>query len=599
MMLRPGVFFLVMALAGCAGGTGAMLDSPADSVPRFVRDVGPFPFVGLDGKEMSQPFLGGFNVPRPQFVDIDGDGDQDLFVQEESGMIRFFERVDGKYVWKTDHYQALDVGEWYRFVDLDLDGDMDLLAEQRFSHVRYFRNDGTPESAHFVTGVDTLKMADGAPLFSDRQNIPNVTDIDCDGNPDLFVGLVTGMVKRFESLGLDGNGVPRFALVTDHFEDIEIIGERMSLHGANTMTFGDIDNDGDQDLLWGDFFEPGLLLIRNRGNCRQPSMRGEPAPFPANDPIGTSGYNAPAMVDVDGDGDLDLAVGVLGGAFNANSTTVDNLHFLIQDENGDFTATTSRLIAMVDVGSDSVPRLFDVDGDGDLDLFVANKIEPGSNSAGRVYFYENTGSQSSPSFAGRGMVALADTFHQTIAHGDLDDDGDPDLLVGKWNRDVDYFVQDNGKFDRVGHKYVRLTRGSNSTPALVDIDADGDLDLFIGEASGPINFYLNEGDASTPRFELVSDKYLDIDVGRRSVPAFSDWDGDGDFDLFIGSELNGILVFENTGTPQVPMFEERGSLDIPTPVLSAPAFADIDGDGDDDLFIGGVSGGIVYFERRR
>jgi FG-GAP-like repeat len=598
MTIRLIAVTLLPVLAGCAAGAGVAPDSAGPSTARYVREVGPFPFVGLDGQEMDQPFLGGFNVPRPQFLDIDGDGDQDLFVQEESGRIRFFERKDGRYVWITDHYQNLDVGEWYRFVDLDLDGDMDLLAEQRFSHVRYYRNDGGEKEARFVAAVDTLKMADGRPLFSDRQNIPNVADIDCDGRPDLFVGLVTGMVKRFESVGLDQDGVPRFSLITDHFEDIEIIGERQSLHGANTLTFGDIDDDGDLDLLWGDFFEAGLLLIKNRGTCAQPSMRGEPIPFPPNDPIETSGYNAPAIVDVDGDGDLDMAVGALGGAFNANSTTVENLHFLRQEAPGVFEDETSRLIPMLDVGSDSVPRLFDIDSDGDLDLLVANKIEPGDNSAGRVFFYENTGSATGPAFAGRGTVALADTFHQTVAHGDLDGDGDLDLLVGKWNRDIDYFTQEEGEFQLAGHRYVQLTRGSNSTPALIDIDADGDLDLFIGEASGPINFYRNEGTPSSPRFELVSDKYLDIDVGRRSVPAFSDWDGDGDYDLFIGSELDGILVYENTGTRRDPMFEAAGSLDIPTPVLAAPAFGDIDGDGDDDLFVGGVSGGLYYFERR-
>ena len=587
------VAILALAVAGCSGGAAVQAPT-ADSGPVWTRQVNPITIVDAAGIEMAQPFLGGFNVPRPQYLDIDSDGDLDLFIQEESGMLRFFESVDGRYEWRTDHYQELDIGEWYRFVDLDRDGDADLLAEQRFSHIRYFRNEGSATDPLFRLAVDTLMTAEGRPLFSDRQNIPNIVDLDCDGNLDLFVGLVTGMIKRFESVGYDDQMVPRFQLLTERFEDIEIIGERQSRHGANTMTFGDVDEDGDLDLFWGDFFESGVLLIRNRGTCAQPSMRGEPSPFPLNEPLETSGYNAPSAADVDGDGDMDMAVGVLGGAFNANSTTVENLHYLENVGDGNFEHRTSRLVPMLDVGSDSVPRVFDADGDGDLDLTVANKIEPDDNSAGRVFLWRNDGGR----FVEDGFIALADTFHQTVAPGDLDGDGDVDLLVGKWNRDIAYFRNDGGTYTHVAAKYIQLTRGSNATPTLVDIDADGDLDLFVGEASGTINFYRNEGTTQSPDFQLVSDEWLDIDIGRRSVPTFSDWDGDGDFDLFIGSELDGILVFENTGTALMPEFEARGALDVPTPVLVSPEFADLDGDGDGDLLMGGVSGGVVYFERR-
>lgn len=589
---------VLLVLGGCATGSTTLSQEGQDEGPALVRSVGPFPFVSQEGGSLRQPFLGGFNVPRPQYVDIDADGDLDLFIQEESGRLRFFERTENDYVWRTDHFQNLDIGEWYRFADLDMDGDQDLLSEQRFSHIRYFRNEGGAEMPVFELVVDTLMMADGTPLFSDRQNIPNVADIDCDGNLDLFVGLVTGMVKRFESVGYDDQMVPRFQLVTDRFEDIEIIGERQSRHGANTMTFGDVDGDGDEDLFWGDFFEAGVLLLRNRGTCAQPSMRGEPSPFPLNEPLETSGYNAPATGDVDGDGDMDMAVGVLGGAFNANSSTVENLYYLEQNDEGDFEQRTSRLIPMLDVGSDSVPRVFDIDGDGDLDLTVANKILPDDNSAGRVYVWENQGSSGAPSFRGSGFIALADTFHQTVAPGDLDGDGDIDLLVGKWNRDIAYFRNDGEGYTHVKAKYLQLTRGSNSAPTLADLDADGDLDLVVGEASGTLNFYTNTGSATSPVFELVSDEWLDIDIGRRSVPVFSDWDGDGDLDMFVGSELDGVLMFENTGTVTVPAFEARGPLDIPTPVLAAPEFADLDGDGDEDLLVGGVSGGLYYFERR-
>ena len=101
-----------------------------------------------------------------------------------SGRVAFFEHEgtgSGTFRWRTDQYAGLDIGEWYRFTDVDADGDFDLLAEEPFSYIRYYRNDGTPLAARFTLAADTLKGTDGEPLFSDRQNIPNLTDIDCDG----------------------------------------------------------------------------------------------------------------------------------------------------------------------------------------------------------------------------------------------------------------------------------------------------------------------------------------------------------------------------------------------------------------------------------
>ncbi|NNF03829.1 MAG: VCBS repeat-containing protein, partial [Rhodothermales bacterium] len=267
---------------------------------------------------------------------------------------------------------------------------------------------------------------------------------------------------------------------------------------------------------------------------------------------------------------------------------------------GQFEKRTERFIYAVDLGSETIVKAADLDADGDLDLLVGNKIQPDDNKISRVYHYENTGSPTSPAFVMRGPVELLGTYHQNPAFGDLDADGDLDFLLGKWNKEIGFFRNEGTpsdfEFVEVDGAWLSITRGSNTTPALVDIDADGDLDLFVGESSGSLNFYRNTGSASEPVFELVSDSYLDIDSGRRSFPAFVDIDGDGDQDMVLGSELDGLYLYLNTGTPEQHEFELWGTLDVPVQPLSAPEFADIDGDGDMDLLVGGTSGGIQYFE---
>ena len=562
------------------------------------------------GDLLDHPFLGGFNVPRPQLADVDADGDLDLFVQEHSDQVMLF-RNEGsgasRYRWVTDTFEDLSVGEWYRFTDVDLDGDLDLLAEEPYSYIRYYRNDGGSGPADYVLAADTLRDIAGEPIFSDRQNIPNAADIDCDGNLDLLIGRLTGTITRYEAESTDDDGVPRFRHITDSFEDIEIVAAFQGIrHGANTMALGDVDQDGDHDLFWGDFFEAGLLFIENTGTCRRPVLRGTPRPFPPGDPVATSGYNAAALGDIDLDGDLDLTMGVLGGAFLPSRTAVENLYQFVQGDDGKYTVVTSRLIRTVDVGSESIPALTDLDGDGDLDLLVSNKIEPEDTKTGALYVFENTGSATAPAFHARGKVpGLPIAYHFAPAFGDLDGDGDDDMLLGEWRDRMAYYRNDGRRrsgrdsliprWTLVDSAAATLTRGRNTTPTLGDLDGDGDLDLIVGESSGALNYYRNDGGTSAPDFQLVSDEFQDIDVGRRSVPTLVDLDGDGDLDLAVGSEISGLRLFLNEGTRREPVFVETEPFGPEVPAFTTPVFADIDGDGDHDLVTGGNGGGLVVF----
>ncbi len=646
-LLLPGLLLLV----GCAGAGGVGVPGVPSSeragagtslegvgADGFERDVYAFEVLDEFGEPYEHPFLGGLTVPRPQFVDIDGDGDPDLFVQERSGELMYFENVGGagepRFRWRSDFYGGLEVGEWFVFHDLTGDGQYELLSELRFDYMRVYRNEGTLDDPRFVVALDSIRDVEGRAIFSDRQNIPHLVDLDCSGSLDLLLGRIDGMITHYrEEERVDG--FPRFRRVTDRFENIEIIGQIGSMHGANAMSFIDMTGNGALDLLWGDFFEPSVLLIRNRVPC--PGYDLDSPPEPLQTPEGnllTSGHNVPVPADLRGDGRMDLIVGVLGGAFNPVLTASNNLQHYTRGDDGLFRLVTERFLAGIDVGSESIVEVADVTGNGRPDLVIGNKIDPVETRTGRLYLFENReGPEGEPQFALADTLSLEGIFHYAPAMGDLFGSGRPDLLLGSWNDGVLVYrnlgregeggagsgsggALDAGvgggtgsasgsgsggaagaefpRFERVPGLTLELTRGSHAVPALGDLTGNGLLDVVVGRSSGQLTWFRNVGSATEPAFERVTDELGDIDVGRRSAPYLADLNGNGLLDLIVGREEGGAVLYWNVGTREEPAFELDETFEVPLFALGRPVPVDFAGEGRTDLVSGANTGGVVY-----
>ncbi|CAN2041445.1 hypothetical protein GMMP15_470001 [Candidatus Magnetomoraceae bacterium gMMP-15] len=146
--------------------------------------------------------------------------------------------------------------------------------------------------------------------------------------------------------------------------------------------------------------------------------------------------------------------------------------------------------------------------------------------------------------------------------------------------------------------------GYYAAPAFADIDGDGDLDSFIGNKDGNIEYYKNTGSASSPTFTeqtgTDNNPFDGVDVGYSAAPAFTDIDNDGDLDYFIGNYDGNIKYYQNTGNASSPVFTEdtdNNPFDgVDVGYNAAPTNpADLTGDKKADVFVGDRDGTIHYF----
>ncbi len=172
---------------------------------------------------------------------------------------------------------------------------------------------------------------------------------------------------------------------------------------------------------------------------------------------------------------------------------------------------------------------------------------------------------------------------------DLNGDGRPDLMVaGYWHG----FRNDggcSGPFWSLADEWcVGLPILVATCPELCDLDDDGDADILVGGWYGEVLFYENTGTPQSPVW-MRNDAYFYHQWSNSRAPGSADLDGDGDLDIVSGSTNPvALLVHWNDGTPASPIWREDTTFfsDIPLSWLghsTDPNFADLDEDGDLDL----------------
>jgi hypothetical protein len=272
-------------------------------------------------------------------------------------------------------------------------------------------------------------------------------------------------------------------------------------------------------------------------------------------PIDVGFYSVPCYVDWDADSDCDLLVGSNSGLVRlytndgtrADPAFVDSGY--IQDGTG-----------LLDVGSSgclgSFPRAINWDDDPIQDLMVAT-------GAGNVYIYLNQGTNETPSFDGSSLVVTAGT-RPCFDLVDIDDDDDPDLVVGEYSGQLRQYTNTGTAGSPVIGGYSLIQDGvvdldvvtGRSSPAFGDLDGDGVPDLICGNTEGNLVYYENVGTAVAAAFngwEYVTSELVNIDLGGtsdvRSRLNLCDWTGDGVLDMVVGAQDGQVHLYQGHAVP--------------------------------------------------
>ncbi|MBM3238025.1 T9SS type A sorting domain-containing protein [Candidatus Poribacteria bacterium] len=537
----------------------------------------------IDG-EIVSAYWGGANWTKPAPVDIDADGDFDMFIGEQEDGI-FHYRNDG-----TPDYPSWTFVEYMpavvdsacsapTFVDIDSDGDYDMFIGEGDGNITFYRNDGDANSPTWTYVTDKYES-----ISVGNQSVPTFVDIDADGDYDMFVGKGEGTISFYRN---DGDATsPIWTYMTDKYESI-------SVGNQSVPTFVDIDADGDYDMFVGERYG-NINFYRNDGNPTSPIWTFVTERY--GDIYCYGCCMKPAFVDIDGDSDYDI--------FPGGDWTISFYRNDGTPEEASWTYVTNDYFP-IDLQGFTAPAFTDVDNDGDLDMFIGQVH-------GQIYFYRNDGDNTSPSWIYLGIVVVVNVPGNhplaLLTFVDIDNDGDKDMFVGKgWAFEegdggtINFYRNDGTPespvWTLVTENYANIDVGRWSTPTFADIDGDSDFDLFIGEYDGVINFYRNDGTPEATVWVLVDENYAGIDVGGKSAPAFYDVDDDGDLDLFVGEGNGRIVFYRNDGDRTSPIWtfvtSNYNLIDVGR--CSMPTFADIDGDGDKDLFIGEENGGINFY----
>ncbi len=607
----------------------------------------------IHGSEiLKNPWAGGLDKPQFSASDINNDNLKDIIVFDSKAnkwLVFLNEGSQGfKYV---PHYEALypEIIKMGLIRDYNCDGLGDIFAHTN-QGIQVFKNTNENWNPSFVQVENLLEYQIGAGsnnIYKYNNDIIAAEDFDGDGDIDILSFDLLGTTipyyrnlsvengfgcdslifeentvcwGNFKEGNLDNNIDLNFMCKGNEGNIIEI-PQNASRHTGSTLVVLDDDEDNDKDLLLGDVAYNNLVYLKNGGTNLNANMVSVETNFPAtNTPVNVPLFPAGFYLDVDNDNLKDLLVSPNATSLAVNKDCVwyykntGNAANRFQLQQKNFLVET-----MIDYGSNSFATFFDHNADGLLDMLVTNSFvytELGATQ-GNVVYYENTGTATEPEFTFvTDNYAFINNFNLEFVRptfGDLDGDGDNDMIIGENNGGLHLFINDAGAGNTVNlifseANYFDIDVGTNSHPQLVDLNEDGLLDLIVGRKSpiGNIAYYRNIGTDTNAVFhkDTVNEALGNISVENPgflfgySSPFITEKDALGNWYIYVGSDLGFVHKFQiNTDSLENGSFEELEKDIFETRVgkRTTISVVDINNDGANDYFVGNVRGGISFY----
>jgi hypothetical protein len=387
-------------------------------------------------------------------------------------------------------------------------------------------------------------------------------------------------------------------------------------HAGSTLLSLDMNADGLRELILGDIAFDNLVLANNSGNRDTALILTQSAAFPSVNPVSITAFPAAFYLDVNNDNIKDLIASPNADDISVNDRVAWHYTNTQADDNPVFVLDQQDFLVseMIELGSTAAPAFVDFNGDGLMDLVIGNYgiFINASTYRTRLTAFENIGTANAPIFklVNSDFASLQQYNLRRLVptFGDLDGDGDFDMIIGLEDGTL-LRVNNTGTptsplFSTPIANFSGIDVGQHAAPNLIDIDRDNDLDLIIGERNGNSNFARNTGTASSPQFSTILNSqtfgFIDTRITNQSLDGNSAphlVDHNGNFLLFMGSESGEIWVYDSIDNNTLGTFR-RISSDFDAVEVgrqSILSVADINADGLPDVVAGNKRGGVSLF----
>jgi subtilisin-like proprotein convertase family protein len=482
--------------------------------------------------------------------------------------------------------------------DLDNDGDLDIVT---FSSIGTYIQHHQNMSQEFYGNSDSL-------VYMVKNHCWGFASEDASTNDyTLHIACPPGNVSN--------PGIVEHATETEN---------RNGRHAGSCQLCIDLDADADKEFIVGDISYTNLTMLTNGGTPYAANMTAVDIQFPENNastsPVNLSLFPCAYYLDVNNDSLKDLVVTPNAAGVSENFTSLvlyentgTNNFPVFQYEQSDFLQNS-----MIDVGEGAYPVFFDYDNDGLKDLFVGNFGYYNIPYDRQIAQFKNIGTATNPQFelitrnynnlSSLGLGNMVPTF------GDLDGDGDADMIIGDAIGHLNYFqniaaagtpanfLLTSPNLRNSANRVIDV--GDFAAPQIVDIDNDGKNDIVIGGANGKFSYYhhTGTGTATVPVLDSVSNFFGRVKVNQPgyifgySYPFV--FKQAGVTKLLSGSQLGYLRLYGNIDGNLNGTFTLVDStfLNVREGERSAPYASDINNDGYLDLLIGNYQGGVAFYK---